>query len=376
MSVRKRVWKTKKGEKRTAFIVDYTDGDGDRHIETFEREKDAKARHAKVAVNVAPGVHVAPSKSLTMREATEAWIKRVEARGRERGTLDQYRQHVALHINPRLGSLKLANLSAASIEHFRDDLLASMSRPMARKVMTSLKSILKVSRMTHVMVDVEGLAEPTREATIEVGKDLPTNNEIRRLVAAAAEGRERAIILTLALTGLRASEARGLRWADVDLQMSELDVRQRADRYQKIGLPKSGTSSRTIPFSADLLMALKTWKLACPKTEMDLVFPTASGRVQRHNGLLRHVQAIQRAAGVTKGGEPKYGLHAFRHWFASWCINSRAKGGRELPAKEVQTLLGHSSITITLDTYGHIFPGGGDRKELHDATSALLAGNA
>jgi len=80
------------------------------------------------------------------------------------------------------------------------------------------------------------------------------------------------------------------------------------------------------------------------------------------------------AAGVMdKRGSPKYGLHAFRHFFASWCINRKADGGRELPAKVVQGLLGHGSIVMTLDRYGHLFPRGDDRAELAAATSALLA---
>ena len=55
------------------------------------------------------------------------------------------------------------------------------------------------------------------------------------------------------------------------------------------------------------------------------------------------------AAGVVdKSGRPKYRLHAFRHFFASWCINPKERGGRELPPKAAQTLLGHSSITMTL----------------------------
>jgi integrase len=61
-------------------------------------------------------------------------------------------------------------------------------------------------------------------------------------------------------------------------------------------------------------------------------------------------------------------LHAFRHFFASWCINSEERGGRELPAKEVQHLLGHSS----LDTYSHLLPQNGDRSKLA-AAAALLA---
>jgi len=82
---------------------------------------------------------------------------------------------------------------------------------------------------------------------------------------------------------------------------------------------------------------------------------------------------VETAGAVTRLGTRKYGLHAFRHFFASWCINRKADGRRELPAKVVQGLLGHSSIVMTLDRYGHLFPRGDDRAELAAATSALLA---
>ena len=72
--------------------------------------------------------------------------------------------------------------------------------------------------------------------------------------------------------------------------------------------------------------------------------------------------------------QSKYtGLHAFRHFYASWCINRRADGGLELPAKVVQERLGHSSITMTLDVYGHLFPRGDDSAELAAAERSLLA---
>jgi integrase len=57
-------------------------------------------------------------------------------------------------------------------------------------------------------------------------------------------------------------------------------------------------------------------------------------------------------------------MHALRHFYASWCINRKVDGGLELPAKVVQERLGHSSITMTLDTYGHLFPRGDDADEL------------
>ena len=70
--------------------------------------------------------------------------------------------------------------------------------------------------------------------------------------------------------------------------------------------------------------------------------------------------------------KPKYALHAFRHFFASWCINPKEGGGRELPPKVMQDLLGHSTISMTLEIYGHLFPSKGDRDELAAAAKRLL----
>jgi integrase len=375
MSVRKRKWTTRLGEVKEAWVVDYIDGDGDRHIETFERKKDADARHDTVRIDVRRGAHTAPSKSETVDEAAESWIKRVEAEGRERGTLAQYRQHVKLHIAPRLGRIKLAHLTPARVETFRDDLMANLSRPMARKVLTSLKSLLKVAKYAHVAADVSVGRNKRAERKLEVGRDIPMPTEVKRLInAAKGNARMRALLLTAALCGLRASELRGLRWTDINFKTGELHVRQRADRYNTIGLPKSASSTRTIPLAPEVVAALKEWKLACPKAEPDLVFPTEAGAVMQHKAMLDSLAPVMLAAGVAnKDGKPKYGLHAFRHFFASWCINRRADGGRELPVKVVQGLLGHGSIVMTLDRYGHLFPRGDDRAELAAAAGALLA---
>jgi integrase len=88
----------------------------------------------------------------------------------------------------------------------------------------------------------------------------------------------------------------------------------------------------------------------------------------------RGLEPIEIAAGVTTSdGRGKYsGLHAFRHFYASWCINRRADGGLELPPKVVQERLGHSSIVMTMDVYGHLFPRGDDSAELAAAERSLL----
>ena len=373
MSVRKRKWTTRRGETKEAWLVDYVDQQGDRHIHTFARKKDADDYQATVKVDVRQGTHTAPSKSVTVAEAADGWIKRTEAEGRERTTIRQYQQHVALHILPRIGRLKLASLTPTRVEAFRDDLLAKLSRPMARKVWISFKSLLKSAKYAHAAAGVS-IGKGKRERKLEVGLDIPTPAEIKRLIGAAKDTRRRTLLLTATLTGLRASELRGLRWSDVDLKARELHVRQRADRYCVIGQPKTDTSVRSVPLAPEVLSALKEWKLACPKGERDLVFPSRSGRTQHHANLLRNLEPVMIAAGVVNtAGKPKYGVHAFRHFFASWCINPKERGGRELTPKVVQHLLGHSSIVMTLDRYGHLFPRGDDRAELAKASQALLA---
>jgi integrase len=66
------------------------------------------------------------------------------------------------------------------------------------------------------------------------------------------------------------------------------------------------------------------------------------------------------------------GFHALRHFYASWCIKRREDGGLGLPPKIVQERLGHSSITLTMDTFGHLFPRGDDASELASDEAALL----
>jgi integrase len=311
-------------------------------------------------------------------QAAEDWIASTRLEGREASTLAQYRQH-SVHINGRIGNLRLASLTTPRINAFRDDLLATMSRAMSRKVMSSLKSLLHDAQRRgnvaqNVALGVKRIdADQRHEGKLKVGVDIPTTDEIKAIINAA--GPRKPLLMTAAFTGLRGSELRGLRWEDVDLKGGELHVRQRADRYNVIGALKSKAGHRVVPLGPLVLNVLREWKLACPRGEHRLVFPTASGRIANHNHLRRALKATVRAAGlVDPRGQPKYaGLHALRHFYASWCINSVDRGGQGLPAKVVQERLGHSSILMTMNTYSHLFPPGDDAgKRLADAERALL----
>jgi len=390
MSVRRRNWTNADGSQGEAWVVNYTDADGKRRLKSFERKRDADAYHAKVAVDVGAGIHTAESRSITIAAAGERWIKEAEGARLERSTLEQYQRHLNLHIAPLIGTVRLAQLTVPAARDFENRLRIDRSPVMVRKVLNSLGSILADAQESGLVAqnvvhalrasrrarrrDRTAHAEGRHKRRLEVGIDIPTLDEIRRIVALLTGG-WRPLLLIAIFAGLRGSELRGLRWTDADLKRGALNIRQRADRWRKIGPPKSYAGRRTIPLLPLVTNALREWKLACPKGAQDLMFPNGAGQIEDHGNIAtRGWGPAQVAAGVVNDrGEAKYpGLHAMRHFFASWCINRKVDGGLELSPKMVQERMGHATIAMTMDTYGHLFPRKDDSAELAAAEKALL----
>jgi integrase len=380
-------------------------------------------------------VHIADSDSITVEEAGELWIKTGKENDLARSTLKQYREHLDLHIAPFLGDVKLSQLSVPSLRAFEGDLRADgRSRSITRKVLASLGGIVtdamerglamrnSMSEMRSNRGKRRTKATRERKRKLAVGVDIPTPAEIKAVLHAAS-GYRRAFFATAALAGLRASELRGLRWQDVDFGTADrsgaIHVRQRADAWGGIDQPKSEAGHRTVPVPALVANALKQWKLACPLRntgkkddgepikELHYVFPAGKGKVESHSNIVqRHWWPLQIAAGVSvqamdddgkpvrepvldddgkpvirNDGKPamrdvmlpKYrGLHALRHFFASWCAARREDGGLGLPLKTVQVRMGHSTLAMTADTYGHLFPSTDDAEVLAAGEKALM----
>ncbi|WP_333839303.1 tyrosine-type recombinase/integrase [Novosphingobium sp.] len=362
MSIRKRTWTAPDGSTKTAWLCDYRDQTGKRRAKQFALKKAAEAWATNARAEVQRGIHTPDSTSITIEAAAKIWLDTVRANGREPTTIAAYDQHVRLHIVPKCGATKLSQLTAPKVRAILDEWMMHQSRPMALRLLRSLKAIITEAQERGLVAQNVALAVKPRKMSREKPKAIPpTKADLRAILLAAekADPKARALVELAIFTGLRASELRGLTWSSIDLKRARLTVSQRADAQGTIGPPKSEAGHRTIPLPPRAVTALKTWKKACPQHELDLVFPSEKGRPLSHRVMtISLVGPVQIAAGTVdplpkdapEDAKPdvRYGMHAFRHAAASLWIE------QGLNPKRVQALMGHSSIQMTFDTYGHL----------------------
>lgn len=341
----------------TTWQADYRDASGKRRHKQFRTRKEADEYLTKAKSEVGKGVHVPDSQSLTIAVAGKRWLDQAAADGLERSTIEPYRDHLNQHIGAFIGAKKLTQLTTPGVYDFIDKLKAAgRSEETIRRVVQTLGRIYKFAKG-------RGLAGHNPVADVQLrstkrGKKrpvMPSREELKKLINTAS-GRWRPLIITAVFTGLRASELRGLRWADVDFQRRILTVNQRADAWKRIGPPKTAAGHRDVPLPPMVVNALKEWKLACPNGDLDLVFPNGSGKVEDFSNIVNRgwnplqieTEIVKRAPGQPEP-KAKYNFHVLRHAAAALFIE------QSFNPKRVQTVMGHSSIQVTYDLYGYLF---------------------
>ena len=341
---------------------------GKKRYKTFPRRKDADA----FLQNLSSAEFLHDSDTVTMAIAADRWVEVCRNTGRkgrepvEASTLRKYEEHTEI-IKKMVGGKKLNEFSPVSCNQFRDELLGLYSRKYAKKILTSFKSILSQARTDgHLRND------PAESTAIHLSQrhekqeqsEIPSVAEVQTLLAKAEElansknkqmakawSRYAPFFQVLAYSGMRPCEAIGLPWKDADFEAGTIEVTQDATETGEIGLPKSASAYRTIHMPDMVMEALRRWQPDCPDGELDLVFPNWKGGVESHSNITnRGWYVLQRACGLVKdGNKPKYPLKSLRHVRASLEIHHGAT------AKEIQMLMGHSTVKITFDVYGHLF---------------------
>jgi integrase len=265
-----------------------------------------------------------------------------------------------LHLVPRLGNIPLQKLTAQHLEKlYLEKVEEGLSATTVAAIHTMLHTALeKAVRLGLVSRNVCDLVSPPRKVQKEI-KPLSPQQVLQLLEAAKGHPQETLFILALA-TGMRRGELLGLKWQDIDFTKGVLQVRRALTRMPtglgyKETEPKTRTSRRSIVLISFALEALK--KQRARQLEMksrareawqdhDYVFCTPIGTHLSPG----HDVLVQLKILLKKAGLPPIRFHDLRHSTATLLLS---KG---VHPKVVQEILGHSEISMTMDTYSHVLP--------------------
>ena len=199
-----------------------------------------------------------------------------------------YRGHInnhILHVEHGIAAWRLSQLTARAVGDFRDRLRnAGASVPTTRKILATLHSVLEyaISQDWIAANPARGVKviDPRNEGSKKIVP--PHKAELNRTIGEASPIL-RQMILFAASTGAKAGEQWAARWGDVDFDKAQLRISRRVDAYGEEGPPKTAAGIRTVPLSAQLVSALKAWKLQSrfSKPE-DLIFANRQGSYVGH----------------------------------------------------------------------------------------------
>jgi integrase len=350
----------------------YSRRDGVKIRRTFATEREAKDWRHDAVGEVRRGKLKAPSR-VRLQEAWEAWIEGAKSgliRTRsgdpyKPSCLRSYEQAMRDRVLVDLGAARLSEIRRVDVQDLADRLQAQgLDASTIRNTIAPLRVVYRraFSRGEVAVNPAIGLELPA----VRGKRDrIASPEEASKLLAALTEG-DRAVWATAMYAGLRLGELQGLRWDDVDLANGILRVERAWDAREGPIAPKSKAGRRKVPIAAILRDYLDEHRLRTNWTE-GFVFGRSAETPFDARALTR------RAETAWKGVEP-ISLHECRHTFASLMIAAGVN------AKALSSYMGHSSITITLDRYGHLMPGNEDAAaELLDAyleranTTARLA---
>jgi integrase len=334
-----------------AFV--YSPRDGKKVRKTFARLAEAKSWRAEAKRSVDQGTLRTPTRR-TLGEVAGRWLTGAEVgdiRNRsgqlyKPATLRGYGQALDTYLLPVLGGRKLNTITTADLQELVDRWQAEGQS--ASTIRNSIKPLQAIYRRARSR---EGLPfNPTHD--LELPSPAPKEVEIiapevaSQMLAATPE-QDRALWATALYAGLRYGELRALRWGAVDLAGGTIRVRESWDAKEGSIAPKTRTSQRTTPMPGVLRDHLMDLRLSVEDASDDvLVFGAAPDRPFHANVVYRRADLAWRKAGLGR-----LRLHQARHTYASFMI---AAG---INAKALSTFMGHSSIKVTFDLYGHLMPG-------------------
>jgi integrase len=337
---------TKRGGR---YVLDFYDQDGKRNRLTLPggtTKESARRALRGIEEKVENRTFIIDKQVKLFRVVAKEWIEYKKTRIRIT-SWKVCNGHLQNHFT-EMNEKRIDRISTATVESFITAKQASgVSLPMIKKLMVTLGQVMGYA-VRHKMVTYN----PVRDAERPRATGTPGENhemkilepdQIKALIEAEPDQKYRTLYLTAIMTGARQGEVLGLQWGDVDFERKQIHIRRTYNHAQWFE-PKTKTSIRKIDMAPILVRELAALKLASGGRGEDLVFPSEEGTpMLRHNITCRHFFPALKAAGITA-----IRWHDLRHTFASLLL---AQGEN---VKYIQTQLGHSSPTVTLNVYSHL----------------------
>ena len=314
--------------------------------------------------------------ALELRDWLDEWLTACETRGLRPTTIQSYRTLLSLHVDDRLGRTSLSDITSSQLNRLYDRMLRTgrrngsggLSPRTVRYLHTVLKRALSDAvRAGHLTKNPAAFADPpSARAARPPVYPVWTPDELTQYLMAAKDDPHYLAFHLAAVTGLRRGELLGLRWCDIDCEGRQLRVVQALIEVAQeltIGPPKTERSRRVVALDArttDLLAVER--EIAESRQgfdDHDLLFRTDAG-VPIHPAVFSYYFARS----IRRAGVRRIRLHDLRHTHATHALQAGVH------PKVVSERLGHSTVTITLDTYMHVLPS--MQRDAADAVAALI----
>lgn len=349
---------------RGAWCVDFRDGSGKRIIQRAESKQEAQEKLAEIMRGLKVGSYDPTLAKTHLEEYAPKWLQMKQAEVKP-STLTSYEYALRVHILPDLGKHQLGKLTREAIKAFLGKKNESgLSRDTVRVLHATLRALLEEAVESGIVpVNVARRAGKFVKGKADRGEKIQffSRDELA-LFLETAKTEALAyypLFLCLARTGLRIGEAIGLQCGDLDFAGFGIEVRRNIVKG-RVGTPKNGRTRR-VDMSQQLAQVLrgeianrKAQLLRLGKSADELgnlwLFQSGAGGPLDDSKVRKVLARL-----LVKAGLPRRNLHSLRHSFASLLIQN----GESLAY--VRDQLGHSSIQITVDTYGHLVPGGNRR---------------
>lgn len=304
------------------------------------------------------GLYV-PKEKITLIEWYGTWLEEYKKNRVKIGTYTSYEKYYKSTINDRLGNKELSEIRGEHIQKLYNDMVKEGYAISSIKIVSAILNGCFQQAMKNGLIERNPvkLAELPRQTGAKKGRTAMTKEQQDLFMKYAEESYLYHFFSVMLRTGMRKGEMQGLKYSDIDKKQNVIHVRRTLKYIEGKGYfedtPKTRTSARDIPLTAAIMehteAQRKYWGFKVVRMDQYL-FCNENGDPISRERIQGEIDRIIKRIKSDGYDFPRITSHVFRHTFATRAIEA------EMPPQVLKTILGHSSLAMTMDLYSHVLP--------------------